>query len=268
MSTPVPNVPVVNEGNLYVNGLTVTAGALNADLLSTATLTIGVGSARDSLDINDINLTAPATLSLAATAVGSVNGLDRGALAATTLYAVYVIGDSKKYSPTGSLLSLSTNAAPFLPVGYDMYRRIGTVITNAAATRILNFHQRGKGQIRNTYYAVPFDTLVVAGASAVFAPVTLTTWVPSTASRVYIKSVLTSDAGATRTVVYSADAGTTIAASADAGEVIMSSPASEVTSLSLTVPVTTAAGVQTIQYAVSDAAAAVAVDVQGFEEQL
>lgn len=262
---PTPNVPVVNAGLLYVNGLTLTAGPINADVLSTATLLIGPGQARDSTDVNDIELEATATLNTAL--AGVVNGLDQGALAATTKYAVYVIGDSTQYNDTGTLLSTSfTN--PILPFGYDMFRRIGTVLSNAAGTRLLNFHQRGTDSIRNTYYAVPLATAVVAGNSAVLADVVLTTWVPTTATKVQILSALTSDAGGVRTVVYSADRTTTIAAAATAGEVIMSSPASVITSASLVVPVTSAAAVQTIQYAVSNAAAAVAVSVQGFEDAL
>lgn len=266
MSTPTPLIPPVNAGLLYVNGLQVSAGALTAPgLVVSTTLTISAGQARDVNDVNDIEIEAAVTLNTAV--AGVVNGLDQGALAATTLYAVYVIADSTDYRPAGTLLSTSFTA-PLLPFGYDMFRRIGTVLSNAAATGILNFHQRGNGSVRNTYYAVPLATAIVAGQSAIFADVLLTTWVPTTASRVQILSALTSDAGGTRTVVYSADRSTTIAAAATAGEVIMSSPASTVTSASLSVPVTSLAAVQTIQYAVSNAAAAVAVSVQGFEDAL
>jgi hypothetical protein len=266
MSVPQPTIPVVNAGLLYVNNLSVTAGALDAGTgLFCTTLLIGSGQARDSTDVNDITLSAGVTLNTAAS--GVVNGLDTGALAATTKYAVYAIGDSTGYQASGSLLSLSFTA-PQLPFGYDMFRRIGTVLSNAGATGILSFNQRGNGSSRNTYYSVPLATLIAAGASATFAAVTLTTWVPTTASHVLILSALTADAGGTRTVVYSADANVTIAHAATAGEVISSSPASTVTSASLSVPITSAAGVQTIQYAVSNAAAAVAVLVQGFVDQL
>lgn len=260
-----PQIPIENAGLLYVNNLQVAAGVLNADLLSTATLVISAGQARDSTNVNDIELEAAATLNTAV--AGVVNGLDQGALAATTKYAVFVIGDSTSFNDTGTLLSTSfTN--PVLPFGYDMFRRIGTVLSNAAGTRLLNFHQRGSGSVRATYYAVPLATAIAGGNSAVLADVLLTTWVPITASKVQILSALTADAGATRTVVYSADRSTTIAAAATAGEIIMSSPASTVTSASLTVPVSSVAGVQTIQYAVSNAAAAVTISVQGFEDAL
>jgi hypothetical protein len=265
MSTPTPNTPVVNGSISYVNGLHVNAGVLNADLLSTSTLVISSGIARDSTDINDITLSATATLNTAI--AGVANGLDIGVLAATTLYAVYVIADSKEYQPTATLLSASFTQ-PLLPFGYDMFRRIGTVLSNAAGTRILNFHQRGNGSGRDTWYAVPLPTLIVAGAAVIFTPVILTTWVPSTASEVLALSALTSDGGGTRTVVYSADGTTTIAAAATAGEVIMSSPAGDITYSSLRIPVTLAAGVVSCDYAVSNAGAAVAVSVQGFVDQL
>lgn len=265
---PTPNVPVVNAGLLYVNGLTLTAGPINADILSTATLLIGPGQARDSTNVNDIELEATATLNTAL--AGVVNGLDQGALAATTKYAVYVIGDSTQYNDTGTLLSTSfTN--PILPFGYDMFRRIGTVLSNPAGTRLLNFHQRGTDSIRNTYYAVPLPTAAIVPLDANFHPILLTTWVPTTATKVQISSSLTSDAGGTRTVTYSADASTDIGHAATAGEVIMSSPASTVTTASLTIPITSAAAVQSIQFALPNGATVgvgLAVAVQGFEDAL
>lgn len=285
---PNPNTPVVNKGLLYVNGLTVAnVGALLADNVSTANLIVSSGQGRDSTDINDIVL--PNTITQAtAIATGNpnnvpidanapnytlnfangarANGLDTGALAAATLYAVYAIASSNSAVQPATLLSLSFSQ-PLLPFGFDMYRRIGSVFSNAAGTGFTYFHQRGNGSGRFTYYMTNFPTAVVAGASATWAPVTLTTWVPSTASHVVIKSVLTSDAGATRTVIYDADAAVTVANGA-AGAQIMSSPASTVTSSSLFVPVTTAAAVQTIQYAVSNTAAAVAVTIEGFLDLL
>lgn len=265
MSLPIPTIPMVNAGLLYANNLQITPGVINADALSTATLNIATGQCRDSTDTNDITLSTAVLLN--PVNIGVVNGLDAGALAATTLYAVWAIGDSTGYSTAGSLLSTSFTS-PSLPAGYDMARRIGTVLTNAAGTRFLNFHIRGNGSSRYTYYAVPLPTAIAAGNSAVFADVVLTTWVPTTASHVLIQSALTADAGAARTVVYSADRTTTIAAAATAGEIIMSAHTSTVVTASLTVPCTSAAGVQTIQYAVSNAAAAVAISVSGFIDQL
>lgn len=285
---PTPNIPVVNKGLMYVTGLQVAQGTINVANVSSNFLLISAGQARDSTDTNDITL--PATLTTAQALAngnpnnvpidanapfytlnplisGRVNALDTGALAAAvTLYAVYAISDSTSYRQPGTLLSLSFSN-PVLPFGYDGFRRIGAVLSNAAGTAILAFNQRGLNQLRQTYYMVDLATLVVAGNSTALADVVLTTWVPSTAARVYLKSVLTADAGATRTVVYVADRSVTIANGAT-GEVIMSSPASTVTSSSLCVPVTSAAAVQTCQYAVSNGAAAVAVNVEGFEDQL
>lgn len=271
MTLPVPTIPMVNAGLLYVNSLGVSPGVINADALSCATLSIAAGQARDSTDTNDI--TVSATVILDPSTKGVVNGIDTGVLAATTLYYVWAIGDSTNYNAGGSLLSLSSTS-PLLPVGYDMARRIGTVLTNAAGTRFLNFIQRGNGSGRYTYYAVPLATLVAAGTSTAFADVVLTTWVPPTASHAIIVSALTADAANTRTVVYSADRSTTIAAAGSAGEIIQSSmgfaAASGIASATLTVPCTSAAGVQTIQYAVPVVvgATAVAVSVSGFIDQL
>jgi hypothetical protein len=272
----VPNIPIVNKGLLYVTGLQISIGALNADLLSTATLSIAAGQCRDSSDVNDITLSAAVTLNPAV--VNQVNGLDTGTFAINTLYAVYAIADSKGFQPTGTLLS-TNHTTPQLPGGYDMFRRIGAVLTNALAapnTRFLNFHQRGNNAARDFWYAVPIATALAAGNAAVltsfnWADATPANCVPLSAGKVYAKVALTADAGGTRTCVFSADGSTTIAAAATAGEVIVSSPASTVTTASLIIPATATAGPilpMTSFYAVSDAAAAVAVACQGYQDLL
>lgn len=290
MAVITPNIPIVNLGNLYVNGLQMIQGIVNVpaapNSVATTTIQVSPGRCRDSTDVNDIVLpqlfitgtTIPVNyvLNTAASASGQVNGLDQGALAAAvTLYYVYAIADSRGYSAAGTLLSLSATQ-PLLPGGYDMFRRIGTVASNAAGTGILSFHQRGASTTRYTWYNVPIDTALAAGASATLASfnwanAAAASVVPITAGIVLAKVALTADAGATRSVVFSADGSVTVAAAATVGEVIMSSPASTVTTLSLRIPASASAGPllpMVSFYAVSNALAAVAVSVQGFIDQL
>jgi hypothetical protein len=162
------NIPVVNAGYLSVQGLQLAWG-------TNTTLTMAAGQARDSTNVNDIVLSAPVTLNAAAS---GINGIDTGTLAASSLYAVYVVGDSSQNNPTGSVISLATNAAPLLPVGYDMYRLIGWIRTDGSSHFLLGYWS-GRSNERTFIYDVPIATAITAGASATYAPVVLTTFVPA-----------------------------------------------------------------------------------------
>src|SRR5258708_33714271 len=64
-------------------------------------------------------------------AVNGVNGLDTGTIAASTQYAVYLIGDSRNYNNAAAVISLTSNYPdPLMPSGYDSYRLIGFMATD------------------------------------------------------------------------------------------------------------------------------------------
>lgn len=194
MSTPRPNIPMENAGNLYINGLKVSVGA------TSLLLSVSPGQARDSTNTNDIFLpgdgvTPAATIINAAN--NGLNGLDTGTIDNDLFYAVYVIGSSLygnisptnpsapsnqiepfpfNYKPSGCILSLSF-VRPVLPEGYDMFRRIGVVLTGGAAT-ILPFEQLGGNDTQRwTLYDTPLQELN-AGAAAAWADVDCATSVP------------------------------------------------------------------------------------------
>lgn len=178
-----PNYPMVNLGNLYIQGGSLT-------YVTTTTFTVGIGQFRDSTNINDIVLASAATVSLAKTGIG---GLDTGTLAASTIYYVYAIGSSvyganngldagasqgvgptpgvtttvpagttpNSYVPAGVIIS-ATNGTPTLPFGYDMFRRIGAIRTTAGSL-IEPFVQRGLGKNRPMRYMTPVSTTATAG---------------------------------------------------------------------------------------------------------
>lgn len=168
------NTPIVNAGLKYVNGLEIAKSAAK-------TLSMAAGAARDSGNTNDIVLSASVTINGAA--VGA-NGVDIAALVASSMYAVYVIADSTKYQSTAGLLALASASAPSLPAGYDMYRRVGWVLTDGSAN-ILQFWQFGHGQDRTYYYDVGISELS-GGSSATFAAVDLATSVPPIATNVLL----------------------------------------------------------------------------------
>lgn len=200
-----PAVPVVNLGEKYINGF-------NLSWLTATTLSITAGQARDSTNTCDIlykgqyqllnqdgmglnpDVTAlPATMTINAAANG-LNGLDTGALANNTMYAVYVVSDSYSNNPTGALLSASLTVPAAMPNGYDIYRRIGYVLTSGAAA-ILEFRQVGSSVDRWMWYDVGIQELA-AGASAAYAAVNIATSVPATATAVLFDVLLTPTAAA------------------------------------------------------------------------
>lgn len=180
---PIPNTPIVNAGVKYVNGLALTRTAAK-------TMTVAAGAARNSSNINDILL--PALVTINGLQVGA-NGVDIAVLVASSMYAVYLIGDSTQYNDTAAILSLNTSA-PSLPGGYDMYRRIGWVLTDSSAN-LLQFWQYGEGQERTYYYDVAISELS-AGAATTFTAIDLATSVPPIVTDVIFKALFTPD-GAT-----------------------------------------------------------------------
>lgn len=249
-----PNVPIVNAGYLDIQGMQLT-------FITTTTIRVFAGVCRDSTNTNDITLDNSVVLNTAT--AGLVNGLDTGTLAASTMYAVFAIGDSTEYQPSGSLMSLSNNA-PLLPAGYDMFRYIGSIRTTAGSV-IGDFTQTGQGVDREMYYSDAIATAVVAGASAVFAHVDLTTLhlVPVSAGNVVFLVTLTADAGGTRSLALR-----DVNSSSANGQAVITTPASEVDTEIMICRASLLAGIMTTDYKVSNAAAAVAINVMGYVDQI
>jgi len=165
------NLPVVNAANLYVDNLELAWA-------SATTLTVAAGRARNSTNESDIILSAAVTINGAA---NGANGLDTGSLANNTFYAVYAIGDSTLNNDAAAILSTATDG-PLQPAGYDMYRRIGWVLTDGSA-QFLKFWQYGNDKSRMYYYDVGISELA-GGSSATYAAVDLATSVPPIATEV------------------------------------------------------------------------------------
>lgn len=196
-------VPIVNAPNLYVNGLSYAANIIG--LGNGTSFTITPGAARDSTNTNDIISNNNITIN---TLVNGVNGLDTGTIATNSVYAVYIIGDSSDYHPTAGLVSLApitTQFAPVMPSGYDLYRRIGVLLTNTTTgTTIVPMFQLGSGSTRS-YYLVATLPALTAGNATTFTPVTLQNIVPSFTGNeeVYFNLTYTS-ASAANTVDFNA----------------------------------------------------------------
>ena len=280
MAGPKPNVPIVTESSSYMNGV-------NLSFTTTTTITISAGQCKDSTNSNYILFQNPAVINVR---VNGVNGLDVGVLAPNTFYAVFAIGDSGANNPNvtfaagtsgnqpsvggggifvpgAGLISLSA-AAPVLPTGFDMFRRIGYILTNATAapnTLVLKFLQEGHSVDRWMYYDAPIVCLA-ATAEAAFTPLNINVTnnsVPLTDTNVLFEATLHPNAPAdfvalqpgssTNATGYYARMSGDVAAVNHIGNMI--SPCSNV------------GGNPTINY-VTDAASTVALDVVGYLDQL
>jgi len=243
--------PIENDGLYYINGLKLANDGTTPDSI----VTIATGAARNSTNANDIVVASALSVD---NTVSGVNGLDTGTVANSTLYAVHAIADSRGFKDTAGIISLSATA-PTLPFGYDMFRRVGYVLTDGTAD-FLAFDQTGKGSERTVWYRTSIATDVTAGASATFAAVDVSGSVPAQETEVILRASFTPTAANDELNLRhgdsAVDAGMAVASGAVAGVV-------EVTSMRCPASATPASA---IDYKVTGSA--VALNVQGYVDQL
>lgn len=182
----IQNDPVYSLPYLYISGL-------DLSVASTKIIAIAPGQARDSNDVIDMpvgfqNLQGnvyPATQYsnykpplLVNAQVNGINGLDQGSLAASSQYAVYLIGDSRGYLPVAGIMSLASNAYPLLPLGYDSYRLLGFASTNASSNFVFSTNPVQMMNAASAYYLSGSSAALSGGNSTSFAGVDLNSYVP------------------------------------------------------------------------------------------
>ena len=287
-----PQSPIANLGIMYVNGMQLSNNATTPNTV----LNVAVGQCRDYTNTNDIVINAvynttvvpPVLVSNYVTAslgVSGVGGIDVGTVAASTMYAVYAIGSSASpaylvnYSPINQVppvelpfslfpgaVILSTNfTAPVLPAGYDMFRRIGTIVTDGSS-HIVPFTQvASNDQSRYMSYGTAVN-VVTAGHATGYTAVNLNVTspvVPLSAVNVLL-SVSFTPTAAGDSVSFQptgAGAGTTYAQ-------VSGSVAGVATLANVTCPDAIVAGVAEISYKVTTALDAVTWGVLGFTDLL
>ena len=181
--TQIQNSPVYELGNVYLSGLKISYA-------STTVIAIAPGQARDANNIIDmpvgyVNLqgfTNPALQYLnymppllVSTLVNGPNGLDTGAIAASTQYAIFLIGDSRGYNQVAGLLSLTSNAAPIMPLGYDSFRLLGFAATDSSKHFVYATNKPQNISAILPYYLSPSISVLSGGTSTTFAAIDLTT---------------------------------------------------------------------------------------------
>ena len=184
MSIPqIQNEAIYALPHLYITGLQISAA-------STTVVAVAPGAARDSTNSIDMvvglqnyfGIDNPAAQFqnyqpglLINSAVNGANGLDYGTIAASTQYAIYLIGDSRNYNNTAAVLSLISNQAPTLPQGYDSYRLIGFWATTSGS--VFTYANQKPQNIAGllTYYNVPAVSVLSGGNATTFTAIDLTT---------------------------------------------------------------------------------------------
>lgn len=188
MPTPqVQNDPIYSLPHLYISGL-------NVSVASTTVLAIAPGQARDSNDNIDMPVGFPDLQGnvnpaiqfqgympplFINSAVNGVNGLDAGTLAASTQYAVYLIGDSRGYNQVAGILTLTSNILPLIPLGYDSYRLIGFIETDGSSHFVYATHEPQGMSGAVAYYLQPPVSVLSGGAATTFTGVDLNSAVPT-----------------------------------------------------------------------------------------
>lgn len=146
--------------------------------VSTTEVQLLSGVARDSTNVTNIPLAAPVTVDITA---NGANGLDTGAAAIDTWYALHVIMGA---NGVAGLLSLS-DTAPILPTGYDsVFRRVDWIRVDGAGN-ITQYIKKGEGDERVTTYSSTISdrTVLNSGSATVRTSVDLSDWIPPTSTQ-------------------------------------------------------------------------------------
>lgn len=234
----------------YVNGFGISNDATTPNTL----LDVAAGSCMDSTNTFQI-VNASAVVINAANS--GLNGLDTGALAASSVYAVHVVSDPVTSNVNGAMISLSSTA-PVMPFGYSAFRLIGYVVTDASSHFLKGYWTAGNSSMRLFMYDAPQATAITAGAATTYTAVDLSSLVPAVDNLpVWIASAFTPGA-ASRTFKMQPTGAT--------GDAITIT--GQVTSVIVTsnsyLEAKIASAKPEISYVVSNAGDAVAIKVAGF----
>ena len=184
----IQNDPIYLLPNLYLDGL-------NISVASTTILGIAPGMCRDAgnaidMEVGFSNLQGivyPATQIqgyipglLVNSAVNGANGLDTGTLAASTQYAVYLIGDSRGYMPVAGILTLTSRVLPVMPQGYDSYRLLGFMATDGSS-HFVYATSKPQNMVGALEYLLQPPIAVLSGGNATtFTAIDMSSAIPTT----------------------------------------------------------------------------------------
>ena len=156
----------------YFNGL----GISNDATAPLTQLDVAAGSCLDSTGTFQLTLSSAVVINIAN---NGLNGLDTGTIAASTVYAVYLVADPVTQQTSGCMLSLASNAIPLLPFGYSAYALIGYVTIDSGSHILKGFWSDNDSARRLFTYDAIQATAITAGNSNTYANVNLIALVPN-----------------------------------------------------------------------------------------
>jgi hypothetical protein len=242
----------------YYNGLQIA----NSSTTPNTQLTIGSGATIDSTATFQMVNNGTITINAA---TNGLNGLDTGSLAASTVYAVFLVSDPVTLQPIGAMISKSYTQ-PLMPFSYSAFARIGFVTTDASSHFLLGYWTAGNTGSRLFIYDAPQATAITAGAATSYTNVNLTAFVPLFSQvPVWIASALTPSAASQTLKLQPGNAtGDAITITSQVNAVVVTS-----NSLLMAQPVViSTVSSPVINYKVSNSGAAVAINVAGYQFEL
>lgn len=258
---------VVGTNTLTLNGQFSQGYVSGLDSFWTSTTVVGFNAGACRSFDNTLDMVTAGTTSVNIGSSGA-NGLDTGVKAANTWYRLFIIGDSTGVNSPVGILSLS--ATPTFPAGYNKFRRVGAVRTNASSN-ILKFNSVGTGSYRQIFWddVVASFTVLTNGAATTFTAVSLVSSVAPISAFVYLYSYFNNSAllgGAADQFIYRP----TGSAVTIANSVNKLSPGSKTSAAGLYgVPTQMYCdGSQSIDYAVTSANDTLTIVVQGYVDNV
>lgn len=258
MTIPTGNESFIQYGAypyFYINGLQISNDATTPNTL----LDVSAGVTLDST--NTFQMISQAAMVINAANTG-LNGIDTGTFAASKVYAVFLISDPVTNKPTGCMISLSYTQ-PLMPFGYGAFRLIGYAATDSSAHFLKGYWTNQDSATRLFMFDAPQATAITAGNATSYTNVNLTALVPLVNNLpVYIASAFTPGA-ASRTLNLTPGNGVGNAVTVT-GQVTSVVVTTNSLVMAQTVAISTVNS-PTVNYKVSNAGDAVALNVAGYQ---
>lgn len=201
MVMTVANYPIIDVPFLYKYGMRIQ----NSTESPATNLSILAGFCRDynnvlDIDLGDRNPNAEGNITSAPIRINNTingpGGLAPGeTVSPNTMYAIYIVADSRNYLPISALATNNINVyavpGPLMPGGYDSWRFIGFWATDNISHWQTGYYF-GLGSDLTFIYDTPIATGITNGSANTFTDVDLTGMVPLYANMpVFLYTVFT-----------------------------------------------------------------------------
>ncbi len=234
----------------YFNGLAISNNVATPN----TKLDVAAGSCLDSTGTFQMQLSSSVTINGAA---NGLNGLDTGSLVLSTVYAVYLVSDPVTQQATGAMISTSLTG-PLLPYGYSAWSLIGYIATDASVHFLKGYWSDNDSARRLFLFDAPRATAVTAGNATSYTGVALTSFVPAVNNILAVINTAFTPGAASRVLSLQggASVGDQVLVTGQVAAVVVTTQSNVLSQL--------VAGVPTVDYKVSNAGDAVAVNVAGY----